>query len=195
MATAAPETEAEAGSEEPKKKKPILLILGIVVLAIVLMVGIAFGTLYFSGYYEKKAELAAMDKLEELEAAATKAKDEAPAKLKKEAPEATRFEKNYFQVEKELMTNITGSKKVMVVQIAVMTHYDSRVFDNIKKHEFALRSAMLDLMRQTTEAEASKPEFRKELAVKLKDIMNSLLEEYEDFGGVEEVMFTSFVMQ
>ena len=195
MATAAPQPEAEAGSDEPKKKKPILLIVGIVVLAIVLMVGIAFGTLYFSGYYEKKAELAAMDKLEELEAAATKAKDEAPAKLKKEAPEATRFEKNYFQVEKELMTNITGSKKVMVVQIAIMTHYDSRVFDNIQKHEFALRSAMLDLMRQTTEAEASKPEFRKELAVKLKDIMNTLLEEYEDFGGVEEVMFTSFVMQ
>ncbi len=195
MATAAPEAAPEEGAEAPKKKKPILLILGIVVLAIVLMVGVAFGTLYFSGFYEKKAELAAMDKLEELEAAATKAKDEAPAKLKKEAPEATRFEKNYFQIEKELMTNITGSKKVMVVQLAVMTHYDSRVFDNIKKHEFALRSAMLDLMRQTTEAEASKPEFRKEMAIKLKDIMNSLLEEYEDFGGIEEVMFTSFVMQ
>ncbi len=195
MATAAPEAAPEEGAEAPKKKKPILLIVGIAVLAIVLMVGVAFGTLYFSGFYEKKAELAAMDKLEELEAAATKAKDEAPAKLKKEAPEATRFEKNYFQIEKELMTNITGSKKVMVVQMAVMTHYDSRVFDNIKKHEFALRSAMLDLMRQTTEAEASKPEFRKELAVKLKDIMNALLEEYEDFGGIEEVMFTSFVMQ
>jgi flagellar FliL protein len=195
MATAAPEAAPEEGAEAPKKKKPILLIVGIAVLAIVLLVGVAFGTLYFSGYYEKKAELAAMDKLEELEAAATKAKDEAPAKLKKEAPEATRFEKNYFQIEKELMTNITGSKKVMVVQIAVMTHYDSRVFDNIKKHEFALRSAMLDLMRQTTEAEANKPEFRKEMAIKLKDIMNSLLEEYEDFGGIEEVMFTSFVMQ
>jgi len=195
MATAAPEAAPEEGAEAPKKKKPILLILGIVVLAVVLMVGVAFGTLYFSGFYEKKAELAAMDKLEELEAAATKAKDEAPAKLKKEAPEATRFEKNYFQIEKELMTNITGSKKVMVVQMAVMTHYDSRVFDNIKKHEFALRSAMLDLMRQTTDAEASKPKFRKELAVKLKDIMNALLEEYEDFGGIEEVMFTSFVMQ
>ena len=195
MATAAPEAAPEEGAEAPKKKKPILLIVGIAVLAIVLMVGVAFGTLYFSGFYEKKAELAAMDKLEELEAAATKAKDEAPAKLKKEAPEATRFEKNYFQIEKELMTNITGSKKVMVVQMAVMTHYDSRVFDNIKKHQFALRSAMLDLMRQTTEAEASKPEFPKELAGKLKDIMNALLEEYEDFGGIEEVMFTSFVMQ
>jgi len=101
----------EEGTEEPKKKKPILLILGGVVGAIVIMVSVAFGTLYFSGFYEKKAELAAMDKLEELEAAATKAKDEAPAKLKKEAPEATRFEKNYFQIDKELMTNITGSKK------------------------------------------------------------------------------------
>ena len=196
MATAAPAPAAETeGAEEPKKKKPIVKILLIVVGAIVLMVGVMFATLFFSGYFEKKAELAAQDKLEELEAAASKAKIEAPSKIKKEAPEATRFEKNYLQLDKELMTNITGSKKVMVVQIAVMTHYDSRVFDNIKKHEFALRSAMLDLMRQTTEAEASKPEFRKELAVKLKDIMNALLEEYEDFGGVEEVMFTSFVMQ
>jgi flagellar FliL protein len=185
----------EEGTEEPKKKKPILLILGAVVCATVIMVSVAFGTLYFSGFYEKKAELAAMDKLEELEAAATKAKDEAPAKLKKEAPEATRFEKNYFQIDKELMTNITGSKKVMVVQMAVMTHYDTRVFDNIKKHEFALRSAMLDVMRQTTEAETTKPEFRKELALRLKDVMNAMLEEYEDFGGIEEVMFTSFVMQ
>jgi flagellar FliL protein len=83
----------------------------------------------------------------------------------------------------------------MVVQMAVMTHYDTRVFDNIKKHEFALRSAMLDVMRQTTEAETTKPEFRKELALRLKDVMNAMLEEYEDFGGIEEVMFTSFVMQ
>ncbi len=194
MASEAP-AAPEDGSEEPKKKKPILLIVGGVVGAIVVMVGVAFGTLYFSGYYEKKAELAAMDKLEELEAAATKAKDEAPSKLKKEAPEATRFEKNYFQIDKELMTNITGSKKVMVVQLAVMTHYDTRVFDNIKKHEFALRSAMLDIMRQSTEADVSKPDFRKELAVKLKYVMNEMLEQYEDFGGIEEVMFTSFVMQ
>ncbi len=196
MATAKPaEPAAEEGTEEPKKKKPILLIAGVAVVAIVVLVGVAFGTLWFSGYYEKKAELAAMDKLEELEAAATKAKDEAPVKIKKEAPEETRFEKNYMQLDKELMTNITDSKKVMVVQIALMTHYDSRVFDNIKKHEFAIRSAMLDVMRQTTEAETKKPEFRKELAHKLKETMNGLLEEYEDFGGIEEVFFTSFVMQ
>ena len=196
MATAAPAPAPETeGAEEPKKKKPIVKILLIVIGAIVLMVGVMFGTLFFSGYFEKKAELAAQDKLEELEAAASKAKIEAPSKIKKEAPEATRFEKNYLQLDKELMTNITGSKKVMVVQVALMTHYDSRVFDNVKKHEFALRSAMLDVMRQTTEADVTKPDFRKDLAAKLKDVLNELLEKFEDFGGVEDVFFTSFVMQ
>jgi len=196
MATAPAPAAAEGGAEEqPKKKKPILKIILIVLGAIVLMVGVAFGTLFFSGYFEKKAELAAQDKLEELEAAASKAKVEAPSKIKKEAPEATRFEKNYLQLEKELMTNITGSKKVMVVQVALMTHYYTRVFDNVKKHEFALRSAMLDVMRQTTEAEVSKPDFRKELAVKLKEVANELLEKFEDFGGIEDIFFTSFVMQ
>jgi flagellar FliL protein len=195
MATAPAPAPAEEGEEQPKKKKPILKIILFVLGAILLMVAVAFGTLFFSGYFEKKAELAAMDKLEELEAAASKAKVEAPSKIKKEAPEATRFEKNYLQLDKELMTNITGSKKVMVVQVALMTHYDTRVFDNVKKHEFALRSAMLDVMRQTTEADVAKPDFRKELAAKLKTEVNELLEKFEDFGGIEDVFFTSFVMQ
>ena len=194
MATAAP--EATDGAEEaPKKKKPILLIAGIAVGAIVLLVGVVFGTLFFSGYFEKKAEMAAMEKLDELEAAATKARDEAPVKIKKEAPEETRFEKNYIQMDKELMTNITGSKKVMVVQVALMTHYDQRVFDNVKKHDFAIRSSMLDVLRQTTEAELARSDFRKNLAEKLKVVMNEVLEKNEDFGGIEDVFFTSFVVQ
>ena len=195
MADAAPEAPAE-GEVEPKKKKPILLILVIVLSVIVLVLSVMMGTLYFSGFFDKKSEAAAHDKVDELAQEAEKAKETpgGPTKVVKEA-EATRFENTYLQIDKEFMTNITGSKKVMVVQIAIMTHYDNRVFDNVKKHEFAIRSAILDVMRQSTEAEASKPEFRKELAVKLKDIMNEMLEQYEDFGGIEEVMFTSFVMQ
>ena len=193
MATAAPAPEST--EEAPKKKKPILLIAGIAVGTIVLLVGVVFGTLFFSGYFEKKAELAAMEKLDELEAAATKARDEAPSKIKKEAPEETRFEKNYMQMDKELMTNLTGSRKVMVVQVALMTRYDQRVFDNVKKHDFALRSAMLDVLRQTTEAELARSDFRKNLADKLKAVMNEVLEKNEDFGGIEDVFFTSFVVQ
>ncbi len=83
----------------------------------------------------------------------------------------------------------------MVVKVAVMTHYDSRVFDNVKKHEFAIRSAVLDVMRQSTEADVAKSDFRVELAAKIKVVMNDMLMKYEDFGGIEDVFFTSFVMQ
>ena len=149
-----------------------------------------FGTLYGSGFFQdnkKKEQVKALEQLEELEKQAS-----AVPKFK---GSPTQYEKKYFQLEKELIAKISGSNKVMVVQIAFMTHYDTRVFDNIKKHEFALRSAILDVMRQTTEPEYSKPEFRKKLSGKLKVIINSKLEEYEGFGGIEEVMFTAFQTQ
>ena len=76
-----------------------------------------------------------------------------------------------------------------------MTHYDERVVENIKKHEFALRAVVLDVLRQTTEADLAKPEYRKQLAAKVRDEMNNTLEKYEDFGGIEEVLFTSFIVQ
>jgi len=195
MATAeAPAAEVVEG--EPKKKKPILLIALIAISTILLLVVVIFTTLYFSGYFEHKSEAAAHEKVDELnkEADAAKATPGGPDKVTKDSVN-TRFENTYLQIDKEFMTNLTGSKKVMVVQIAVMTHYDNRVFDNVKKHEFAIRSGILDVMRQTTEAEAARPDFRSELAAKIKVVMNDMLKKYEDFGGIEDVFFTSFVMQ
>lgn len=197
MAEAAPEPTEEVVEGEPKKKKPILLILVIVLSVIVLIMSVMFGTLYFSGFFEHKSEAAAHEKVDELEKeadAARNATPEGPSKVKKEA-EATRFENTYLEIDKEFMTNITNSKKIMVVKVAVMTHYDSRVFDNVKKHEFAIRSAVLDVMRQSTEADVAKADFRSELAAKIKVVMNDMLMKYEDFGGIEDVFFTSFVMQ
>ena len=197
MAEAAPEATEEVVEGEPKKKKPILLILVIVLSVIVLIMSVMFGTLYFSGFFEHKSEAAAHEKVDELEKAAEDAHGAAPSgpsKVKKEA-EATRFENTYLEIDKEFMTNITNSKKIMVVKVAVMTHYDSRVFDNVKKHEFAIRAAVLDVMRQSTEADVAKSDFRVELAAKIKVVMNEMLMKYEDFGGIEDVFFTSFVMQ
>ncbi|MFZ4472026.1 MAG: flagellar basal body-associated FliL family protein [Limnohabitans sp.] len=196
MATAEAPAAEEVVEGEPKKKKPILLIALIAVSTILLLVVVVFTTLYFSGYFEHKSEAAAHEKVDELdkEAEAAKATPGGPDKVTKDSVN-TRFENTYLQIDKEFMTNLTASKKVMVVQIAVMTHYDNRVFDNVKKHEFAIRSGILDVMRQTTEAEASRPDFRSELAAKIKVVMNDILKKYEDFGGIEDVFFTSFVMQ
>jgi len=200
----------EVVETEPAAKKPMLLIIGGVVAVLLLLVAAVVGTMFFTGAFKPKPELTAEQLLLQQEAAGAAAdgkgeagkdgkkdgkKDGPPGKLTKKSPELTRFDFSYLQLEREFLTNLTGSRKVMSIQVAVMTRYDERVFDNVKKHEFALRSVMMDVMRQTVDADLSKPDFRKELAVRLRDVMNSLLEKYEDFGGIEDVYFTSFIVQ
>lgn len=201
----AEEAVVEEGAEQKPKSKLIPIILGAVGL-IVIVAGTMLATLYFTGFFKPKPptltaeERIALGLDPEPEAAAKggekgkDGKDGKPEKLKK-SPEAQRFDFNYFQMEREFLVNVTGSKRVMSIQVAVMTRYDQRVVDNIKKHEFALRSVMMDVMRQSQESDINKPEFRVDLAKKLRDAMNSLLEKYEEFGGVEDVFFTSFIVQ
>jgi len=200
---------AEETEVEEKPKKPILKILLLVLLVLLLMGGTVGATLFFSGFFNKKAVASAEEELEGAEAAAKDgdaaagkdgkdgkaAKDAKPERVKKNAPELVRFEYTYKQMDKELLSNLTGTRKVMQIQIAFMTSYDERVFKNIEKHEFAIRGALLDVMRQYTEADVNRPEFRKELAEKIKDEANRVLTQYEDFGGIDAIHFTSFIVQ
>jgi len=194
---------------EGKKKSPIVKIIVIVLLVVILLAGTVVGTLFFAGAFDAKDEKTAEEQLATLEekaaadkAAAGPADPNAPPapgseaeRVKKDTPELTRFVQTYKEIEREYLANLTGSRKVIQVQVALMTTYDDRVFKNVDKHEFALRSAALDVLRQVTEAEIEKPTFRKDLAEKIRTEMNAVLEKYEDFGGIEEVYFTTFVIQ
>jgi len=147
------------------------------------------------GAESPKAEAPKAAEAKGADAKGAAAKDSRPAPRPKQTPDKVRFEQTYMELERTLLSNITNSRKVISLKIAIMTYYDQRVFDNVKKHEFALRSAILDVVRQTTEADIVKPSFRLDLAEKIRLTMNALLEKYEDFGGVEEVHFTEFVVQ
>jgi flagellar FliL protein len=184
---------------EGKKKSPLIKIVVIALVAILLLVGTAVGTMFVTGFFDKKDTAAAELALKNLEEGAADSKagasDATPQKKAKESPELQRFENSYMELEKPLVSNLTNTRKVIQLNLAIMTHYDERVFKNAKKHEFALRSVALDAMRQMTEADLVKPEFRKDLAAKIREEMNAVLMKYEDFGGIEEVFFTSFVVQ
>ncbi len=218
-ATAAPEEQAEG---EPKKKGPLVKII-LIVVGVLLLIGLSVGgTLVATGFFSKKPKEAVDAQLEKLEGPAdghAPAADghAAPAADGHAAPaadshgkpaaepggkelaspegEAERWKFNYYALEKPLLSNVSGSRKVMQVTLTIMTHYDERVIKNIKTHELALRAGILDVMRQKTEADLLKPDFRKALAEDLRLVINSLLEKYEGFGGIEEVMFTEFVVQ
>ncbi len=121
---------------------------------------------------------------------------EAPAKeLVTPDADNQRWKFNYYALEKPLLSNLSGSRKVKQVTRTIVTHYDDRVIKHVKTHELALRAGILDVMRQKTEADLREPDFRKALAEEVRLTINSLLEKYEGFGGIEEVMFTEFVVQ
>lgn len=189
-----------------KKKSPIVKIIVLVALLLIVLSVTVFGTLFATGFFDEKpaaaasAELNAQGAAGELQtgaaadAAARRAANE-PPRVTRKSPERTRFEFNYHEVEREFLANLTNSRKVMQVQIALMTRYDQRVFDNFKKHEYALRSVTLDVMRQTQEADMAQPDFRVRLAEQIREAINAKLEQFEDFGGIEEIFFTTFVIQ
>ena len=191
--------ELEAG--EGGKKSPILAYILIGVGVIVALAITVLATMYFVGYFDPDSAERIEATVQQLEMDAEEARARAeelakgPSKETLDSPELTRFENTYMEIERPLVANIVNSRKVMQVKVAIMTHYGDRVVANMEKHEFAIRSEMLDVMRKIDETRISEPNFRSDLAEQLKLAVNSVLERYEDFGGVEEVMFTEFVVQ
>tara|TARA_B100001121_G_scaffold41594_1_gene35582 strand:+ start:7165 stop:7752 length:588 start_codon:yes stop_codon:yes gene_type:complete len=191
--------ELEAG--EGGKKSSILSYVLIGVGVIVALAITILATMYFVGYFDPDSAERIEETVQQLEMDAEEARARAeelakgPSKETLDSPELTRFENTYMEIERPLVANIVNSRKVMQVKVAIMTHYDDRVVANMEKHEFAIRSEMLDVMRKIDETRISEPNFRSDLAEQLKLAVNSVLERYEDFGGVEEVMFTEFVVQ
>ena len=203
-------------AEESKPKSPIVMIIVAGVVLLILMAAAVGGTLFATGFFDskdKKAAAAALAAMEGNKDGAGKdgegkdgkagdGKDgkaaagaSAPKPVAKTASEMQRFEYRYHEMEKDMVANLTGSKKVMQIKVALMTRYDDRVIANIKKHEFALRSVALDVMRQTKAEDIDQPDFRKRLAERIRDEMNTTLQKFEDFGGIEEIHFTNFIVQ
>ncbi|MDA9919988.1 flagellar basal body-associated FliL family protein [Luminiphilus sp.] len=133
----------------------------------------------------------------DVEAARKKAEElsRRPEKETWETPELTRFENTYMEIERPLVANIVNSRKVMQIKVAIMTHYDERVVANMEKHAPGIRSETLGVIRKVDEQALNQPGFKRNLAEQIKLAMNSVLEKHEDFGGVEEVLFTEFVVQ
>ncbi len=202
--------EAAVEGEAPKSKKPLIMAILAILVSIILMAGAIVGTLFASGFFEKKDKQAVDEKIAAAGgdahgggakdghgagAPAAKASAPAAAPVPMAMPSMAKFEVRYVELEKDLLANLTGSKKVMQVKVAIMTRYDDRVIANIKKHEFALRSVAMDVMRQIRAEDIDAADFRKRLAEKIRDEMNSTLQKLEDFGGIEEIVFTNFIVQ
>ena len=192
---------ADEENNEPKKKGLILRILIFLVAGLVLIgLGLGGGYVLFGGnqpdpsdeiesIIEKKMAEADAEREAEQEAALSN------EKVAKELPEIETFVTTYFEFPGTFTTNLKASRKFLQLGLGVSTQYDDEVITDVEDHQLALRSEILNVMSEFTEEEIQGKQGRETLARALADGINQKLMQLEDFGGIEEVHFTSFVLQ
>ena len=192
---------ADDENTEPKKKRGILKILGFAFGGLFLVgAGLGAGFFIFGSTQPDPSEEIEqiierkMVEAEELKAADEKA-DEGETKVAKETPEIDTFMTTYFEFPGTFTTNLMNSRRFLQVGLGVSTQYDDTVMANVEAHQLALRSEILNAISEFSESDIAGKNGREQLAKALTDAINNKLVALEDFGGVTEVHYTSFVLQ
>lgn len=102
---------------------------------------------------------------------------------------------SYFSFTEDFTSNLRNSESLVQLSLACSTRRDGRVLMWLKKHELAIRSAMLTVIADTPEEEIYTVEGKDRLQKRLTAAINRVLTETEGFGGVDAVYFRTFIIQ
>jgi flagellar protein FliL len=121
---------------------------------------------------------------------------------KQEAPPApgtpvdpSKYKATYYNIEQNFTSNLRDSDGFMQVSLGISTFYDSRVIDALKDNEIPVRSAILMTLADQDAFVITTPEGKKALQKQLTDAVNAVLKSKTGYGGVDNVYFTSFIIQ
>ncbi|HZU64773.1 MAG TPA: flagellar basal body-associated FliL family protein [Novosphingobium sp.] len=105
------------------------------------------------------------------------------------------FKTSYYNFSEDFTSNLKNSSALIQVSLACSTHRDGRVLMWLKKHELAVRSAMLEVLADTPEDDVNTIQGKERLQKRLADAINHVLTQEEGFGGVDNVYFKTFLVQ
>jgi flagellar FliL protein len=185
-----------AASKKKGGKKLILIILA----AVVLLGGGIVGGLYAAGFGlfgHKDAKEAEDPNKPTLVLREGVKEGTKPKKDKTGAPiiDPSKYQVSYYTLEQTFTSNVRDSDGFVQLGIGVSTFYDQRVLDAVKRNEIPVRSAVLMALADQDAFVISTPEGKKQLQKQLKDAINQILVQKEGFGGIDDVYFTTFIIQ
>ena len=188
---------------KPKKGKGMIL----VVVGLLVMIGGGAGTAFalvkigvIGGVKESKheADVPKLLRKGEKDPYAPKGgeggKEEA-AGAEVEGEGGSEFRTAYYTFADEFTSNLRDSPSLVQMSVACSTHRDGRVLMWLKKHELAIRSAMLVVLADTPDVDAHSAPGKDHLQKRLAAAINKVLTEEEGYGGVDQVYFRSFLVQ
>lgn len=188
--------DVEAAAPAKKSGRMKWIIIG--VLGVVLLIGALVGVLYFAGIIGGAgADEAAAD--EEVAAQADhegkggKADKPEKGKAGKGGPKAPPI---YHPMEPPFVVNFTAAADVRFMQVSLqVSSRDPLVIDAVKEHTPAIRNGLVMLFTGQDPVVLNTREGKEKLLKECLDEVNRVLKEQTGSGGVENVYFTSFVMQ
>lgn len=107
----------------------------------------------------------------------------------------TKFKVTYFPIEEPFTANLRGETGFAQMALAVSTYFDDKVTASLTEHNIAIRSAVLMTISESDAMALETMEGKERLKTEIRDVINKTLTEKTGFGGIEDVYFTSFVVQ
>lgn len=107
----------------------------------------------------------------------------------------SKFRTAYYRFDDGFTSNLKDSSGLIQVEIACSTRRDGRILQWLKRHELAIRSAILVQLAATPEEDVYSVAGKQRLQKRLVKAINGVLEKSEGFGGVDQVYFEAFLVQ
>jgi flagellar FliL protein len=105
-----------------------------------------------------------------------------------------KYEVTYVPLDQAFTANLANGG-IIQVGLSFATYYDHHVVENIKRQTVPIRSAALMVLAEQDPAYLSTSEGKKALQKQLTASANKVLRDKEGFGGIDNVYFTSLVIQ
>ena len=112
-----------------------------------------------------------------------------------EAPPPPAGPLEYVEIENAFTSNLADSGRYLQVKLSVSTFGGAEAVAAIGKHKPAIVSAVLAALGEARDADIETAKAKEQLAARLKDVINKALKSKGEPGLVEEVFFTSLVVQ
>lgn len=106
-----------------------------------------------------------------------------------------KYEVTYFPISESFTTNLADGSGFLQVGISLSTFYDGKVINNIQRQQVPIRSAVLMVLAEQDPALLATSQGKQMLQRQLTNSINDVLRDKEGFGGVDNVYFTSLVIQ
>ena len=182
--------DLDSGEEEtPKssKKMLIIIIIGVVLLIIIGVVG----GLFLGGVFDDKPE-----QTETAQSVDGDSEDAANSEGGADESAEAIAERSYWPLEPPFVLNFEGKSKARYMQIGLeVATTNDKAHAAVKKHMPVIRNEIVLLLSGQKYEEMVTPDGKEQLRTELIETINNILQKHKVKKGIDNIYFTSFVMQ